>query len=59
MDAFVQEINFRSDSTIPAFRQHATICAVQTVKTSISARSDFRVQALFYLSCSNIVPETL
>jgi hypothetical protein len=25
MDAVVQEINFQSDSTIPAFRQHATI----------------------------------
>jgi hypothetical protein len=25
MDAVVQEINIQSDSTIPAFRQHATI----------------------------------
>jgi hypothetical protein len=27
MDAVVQEINFRADSTIPAFRQHVTICS--------------------------------
>jgi hypothetical protein len=26
VDAVVQEITFRSDSTVPSFRQHATLC---------------------------------
>jgi hypothetical protein len=38
MDAVVQEINLRSDSTIPAFGQHATISKEKGGKRNIMNR---------------------
>jgi hypothetical protein len=68
MDGVIQEINFRSDSIIPAFRQHAIVCctgsypahSMQTVRlgctTSIRMRACLFVGAPEGLGLMSVLP---